>query len=92
MDALGLKADWHQTAEVSVYCPFCGDEIRQGIAFHQSSAGVLCVLDPERALKAGAIDRDKYESLMELRQGDEMAAELDEEEEQPRRGRGAKRV
>ncbi len=67
MDSLGLRADWHQTAEVKESCPNCGDDIRQGIAFHQSTAGVLCIIDPERALKAGAIDREKFESLIPKR-------------------------
>ena len=74
MDSLGLKADWHQTAEVKISCPNCGDEIKQGLAFHQSSAGIMCIIDPERALKAGAIDRAKYESLTET--------------DEPRRGPG----
>lgn len=49
MDCLGLKADWHQTVEVKEFCLNCGDEVRQGIAFHKSSAtGELCVIDRER--------------------------------------------
>jgi hypothetical protein len=91
MDMLGLRADWHQTAEVSTHCPYCGDEIRQSIAFHQSSAGVLCVLDPERALKAGAIDLDKYELLMEIQHGEDMVEELGQEQPRRRRGRPAKK-
>ena len=63
MDMLGLQADWHQTAAVKAACPNCGDEIKAGIAFHQSSAGVLCVIDAVRAFKAGAIDRAKFEAL-----------------------------
>ncbi len=64
MDALGLEANWHSRSEVKSSCPNCGDAIKQGIAFHQSSAGVLCVIDPERAFKAGAINRERYEDLV----------------------------
>lgn len=65
MDAQGLSAPWHQENVVKSYCPNCGDSIRQGLAFHQSSAGVLCVIDPEKALRAGAIDRKKFKELTE---------------------------
>lgn len=64
MDALGLQAVWHKQTEVKAICPNCGDEIRTGIAFHQSSAGVLCIIDAERAFKAGAINRERYEDLV----------------------------
>lgn len=64
MDALGLKADWHQKREVLTKCPNCGDDIPASVAFHKSSAGIVCVLDPERAFRAGAIDRQRMEDLM----------------------------
>lgn len=64
MDALGLRADWHHTRIVQSVCPNCGDSITGGVAFHQSSAGVLCILDPEKAFKAGAINRERLEDLM----------------------------
>jgi hypothetical protein len=63
MDALGMQASWHQTNTVSATCPNCGDSIKQGIAFHQSSAGILCVIEPEKALKAGAISRERYTEM-----------------------------
>jgi hypothetical protein len=81
MDALGLRAEWHQTAEVKASCPNCGDEIKAGIAFHQSSAGVLCVIDAARAFKAGAIDRARFEALTE---GDEPAEEDGEPQRETR--------
>lgn len=64
MDALGLKADWHQKREVLAKCPNCGDDVPAGVAFHKSSVGVICVLDPERAFKAGVIDRARMEDLL----------------------------
>ena len=50
--------------------------MKQGIAFHQSSAGILCVIDPARALKAGAINKSRY---------DELTEEIDEPVEKKRR-------
>lgn len=64
MDALGMKADWHQKREVLTKCPNCGDDIPASVAFHRSSVGVVCVLDPQRAFKAGAIDRARMEDLL----------------------------
>jgi hypothetical protein len=64
MDALGLTADWHQKRQVTRLCPNCGDSIPSSVAFHKSSTGILCVLDPERAFKAGAIDRARMEDLL----------------------------
>ena len=51
LDSLGIKTDFHNPAIVTVTCPNCGDAVKQGIAFHQSSAGILCIIDPARALK-----------------------------------------
>jgi hypothetical protein len=53
MEALGITADWHTKSEIKATCPNCGDTIKAGIAFHKSSAGVLCIIDAERAAKAG---------------------------------------
>ncbi len=53
MEALGIEADWHKRAEVRQSCPNCGDIIKAGIAFHKSSAGVLCIIDKKRAAEAG---------------------------------------
>jgi hypothetical protein len=62
MEALGITADWHTKAEIKATCPNCGDTIKAGIAFHKSSAGVLCIIDPERAAKAGVrVEQDEDE-------------------------------
>lgn len=53
MEAFGVEADWIKRQEAKMTCPNCGDSIKSGIAFHKSSAGVLCILDRERAEKAG---------------------------------------
>lgn len=53
-EALGVEADFLvKKAVVKTTCPNCGDSIKAGLAFHKSSAGVLCIIDPERAAKAG---------------------------------------
>jgi hypothetical protein len=44
---------WHKKLVRLTECPNCGDSIKPGIAFHRSSAGVLCILDKVRAAKAG---------------------------------------
>lgn len=90
MDELGLTADWHTKPEVRAFCEYCGDEVKSGIAFHQSSAGVLCIIDLERALKAGAITKERYIELAELRQTAEPIeneGELTGEAEKRRPGR-----
>ena len=69
MDALGFEATWHTTNTVKSTCPNCGDAIKQGLAFHQSSAGILCILDPQRAYKAGAITKEKLEELAPEKRG-----------------------
>jgi hypothetical protein len=53
MEATGVTADWHAKAEMKQSCPNCGDTIKAGIAFHRSSAGVLCIVDKKRAAEAG---------------------------------------
>ena len=63
MDALKLTATWHTENIVRSDCPNCGDPIKQGLAFHQSSAGVLCIIDAQKAFKAGAITRERLEEL-----------------------------
>lgn len=63
MEALGVEADWMSRPEAKMKCPNCGDSIKAGIAFHKSSAGTLCILDPERAFKAGAIVKERYEEM-----------------------------
>jgi len=61
MEALGVTADWHTKAEVKATCPNCGDTIKANIAFHRSSAGVLCIIDPERAARAGVRGQEDEE-------------------------------
>ncbi len=53
MDVLGLEANWHKRREIKMSCPNCGDQIKAGIAFHKSSVGIVCIIDEERARKAG---------------------------------------
>ncbi len=64
MDSLSLEADWHTKLEFKASCPNCGDQVKQGVAFHMSSLGMICILDAEKAFKAGAISRERYEDLI----------------------------
>lgn len=57
--AFGVEADFiTKKAELKQSCPNCGDSVKAGIAFHKSSAGVLCILDFKKAYEAGAIKKD----------------------------------
>lgn len=74
MDALGLQATWHTANTVTISCPNCGDSIKQGLAFHMSSAGVICILDAQRAFKAGAISKEKFEELQPAKRAGRQAS------------------
>ncbi len=65
MDTLGLSSSWHKKNEVRHSCPNCGESIKTGIAFHSIAGGtVLCIIDPEKAWKAGAIPKARAEELL----------------------------
>lgn len=50
----GRETSWHQVLRPMADCPNCGEKIRPGIAFHKNQElGVICIIDPERAAKAG---------------------------------------
>lgn len=53
-DYFGEERAWHKKMSRTVECPNCGDSIKAGIAFHRSSAGVLCIIDPSRAPKTSS--------------------------------------
>jgi hypothetical protein len=53
MQRFNVQADWMKKSEAQQSCPNCGDTVKAGIAFHKSSAGVTCIIDQERAAKAG---------------------------------------
>jgi hypothetical protein len=58
-EALGIEADFLvKKAEIKQACPNCGDSVKSGIAFHKSSAGVLCILDWRKAVEAGAAKKE----------------------------------
>ena len=64
MASLKLKASWTSSPEVTITCPNCGDDIKQGLAFHKSTVtDRICVLDAMKSYKAKAITRDEYEEL-----------------------------
>lgn len=64
MDALKLKADWHQSASQAIaQCPNCGSEIASGVAYHVID-GKDCIIDPARAHKAGRITKEQLEEFL----------------------------
>jgi hypothetical protein len=60
-DYFGEEYSWHKqrvkkvTAAAKVECPYCGDQIKPGVAFHKGEDGELCILDWKRAYEAGKV-------------------------------------
>jgi len=60
-DYFGEEYSWHKqrvkkvTAAPKVECPYCGDQIKPGVAFHKGEDGELCILDWKRAYEAGKV-------------------------------------
>ena len=51
-----IDTSWHTKLvrkASKIECPNCGDQIKAGIAFHKNEEGYDCILDWERAVKAG---------------------------------------
>lgn len=53
----GETYSWHNKQIRADYCPSCGEKMRAGAAFHKTEDGGYCVLDWDRAIKAGARTR-----------------------------------
>lgn len=53
----GETFSWHSKQVKADYCDQCGESIRAGAAFHQTSDGGLCIRDWDRAIKAGRVTR-----------------------------------
>lgn len=46
----GLETSWHRKLVQKFECPNCGEPLkRAGLAYHVNAAGLICVLDEERA-------------------------------------------
>lgn len=57
-DYFGEEYTWHKQRVKKVgkvECPYCGDPIKAGVAFHKGSDGDLCILDWKRAYEAGKV-------------------------------------
>lgn len=65
-DYFGEEYSWHKvrvkkiTPAAKVECPFCGEQIKSGVAFH-GVGDELCILDWERAFAAGKVSKKQYE-------------------------------
>lgn len=62
-DYFGEEYSWHKArvrkvaAPAKAECPYCGDEIKPGVAFHKGEDGDLCILDWQRAHAAGKVTK-----------------------------------
>jgi hypothetical protein len=54
-DYFDEERSWHkkQVRAASAQCPNCGTMIREGVAFHKTEEGVLCIIDWNRAVRSG---------------------------------------
>jgi hypothetical protein len=75
---------WHSKQIKADYCAQCGEKIRAGAAFHRTEDGGMCVLDWDRAIKAGVRTRAQaYEATEDEKYAPKkkvIQKELDEEE------------
>lgn len=51
-DYFKIRAPWHIVAELPSVCPNCGESVKEGIKFHTSSTGDLCVTPSVEGWKA----------------------------------------
>lgn len=60
-DYFDEEFSWHKkrvrkvNSATKVDCPYCGDQIKPGVAFHKGEDGELCILDWKRAYEAGKV-------------------------------------
>lgn len=52
-DYFHVETTWHKKFERFVDCPNCGESVKPGLAYHRNSLGIVCIIDPARAKKAG---------------------------------------
>lgn len=62
-DYFGEERSWHKkqvkAIALDAVCPNCFEQIRSGAAFHKTGEGVLCIIDWQRAIKAGVRTRQQ---------------------------------
>ena len=64
----GETYTWHNKQVRADYCPQCGEKMRAGAAFHKTEDGGYCILDWERAVKAGVRTRAQaYEATEDFK-------------------------
>lgn len=56
-DYFGEDRSWHGKKTRTDFCPNCGERIKAGAAFHKTEEGTMCILDWEKAVKAGVRTR-----------------------------------
>lgn len=62
-DYFKVKAEWHTIAELPSICPNCGEAVHEGLKFHTTAAGVICVNPTQEgwraAVNAGVKTKDQ---------------------------------
>jgi hypothetical protein len=58
-DYFGEEYTWHGKKTRTDFCPNCGDRIKAGAAFHKTDEGGLCIIDWQKAVKAGVRTREQ---------------------------------
>lgn len=56
-DHFGEQFTWHGKKVKAIICDQCGERTRENAAFHKMEDGGLCILDWDRAIKAGVRTR-----------------------------------
>jgi len=60
-DYFGVETSWHGKRSRPMDCPNCGERIKQGVAFHKTDEGTLCIIDWKRAVASGV--RTKQQAI-----------------------------
>lgn len=50
-----IETSWHKKMVKYEECPNCGETIKPGVAYHRNSAEIICIINPERAARAGVV-------------------------------------
>jgi hypothetical protein len=58
-DYFGEEHGWHSKKARTDFCPNCGERIKTGAAFHKTEEGTLCILNWDKAVKAGVRTRQQ---------------------------------
>lgn len=78
-DYLKFTSIWHTSHDHMIDCPNCGENIKEGLAYHRNAFNLMCIIDWERTVKAGI--KTRADVPVEMRWWkDEPVAEAEAEE------------